>query len=98
MIERVSGVKNCIKLHLNDFCLLLASFNRSQRDGRARSGTIPVCGAFVGMQTGREFAKASGGVVVASLLGAIICLTTTGALAEGPLKFPSSQLEPTKWS
>jgi membrane-bound lytic murein transglycosylase A len=49
------------------------------------------------MQTGREFAKASGGVVVASLLGAIICLTTTGALAEGPLKFPSSQLEPIKW-
>jgi membrane-bound lytic murein transglycosylase A len=50
------------------------------------------------MQTGREFAQASGGVVVASLLGAIICFTTTGALAEGPLKFLSSQLEPIKWS
>ncbi len=50
------------------------------------------------MQTGREFAQASGGVVVASLLGAIICFTATGALAEGPLKFASSQLEPIKWS
>ena len=40
----------------------------------------------------------SEGVVVAGLLGAIICLTTTSALAEGPLKFPSSQLEPIKWS
>ncbi len=50
------------------------------------------------MQTGREFAQASGGVVVASLVGAIICFTTTGALAEGPLKFPGGQLEPIKWS
>jgi membrane-bound lytic murein transglycosylase A len=54
------------------------------------------------MQTGREFAQgsggASGGGVFASLLGAIICFTATGAFAEGPLKFPSSQLEPIKWS
>jgi membrane-bound lytic murein transglycosylase A len=54
------------------------------------------------MQTGREFAQgsggASGGGAVASLLGAIICLTATGAFAEGPLKFQSSQLEPIKWS
>jgi membrane-bound lytic murein transglycosylase A len=50
------------------------------------------------MQTGREFAQASGGVVVASLVGAIICFTTTGALAEGPLKFPGGKLEPIKWS
>ncbi len=50
------------------------------------------------MQTGREFAQASGGVVVASLVGAIICFTTTGALAKGPLKFPGGQLEPIKWS
>jgi membrane-bound lytic murein transglycosylase A len=50
------------------------------------------------MQTGREFAQGSGGVVVASLLGAIICFTTTGALAEEPLKFPRSHLEPIKWS
>ena len=28
----------------------------------------------------------------------MICFTTTGALAEGPLKFLSSQLEPIKWS
>jgi membrane-bound lytic murein transglycosylase A len=48
------------------------------------------------MQTGREFAQSSGAIV--SLLGAIICFTTTGALAEGPLKFLSSQLEPSKWS
>ena len=50
------------------------------------------------MQTGREFAQGSGGVVVASLLGAIICFTTTSALAEEPLKFPRSHLEPIKWS
>jgi membrane-bound lytic murein transglycosylase A len=50
------------------------------------------------MQTGREFAQASGGVVVASLVGAIICFTTTGALAEGPSKFPGGKLEPIKWS
>jgi membrane-bound lytic murein transglycosylase A len=54
------------------------------------------------MQTGREFAQGSGGAswggVFASLLGAIICFTATGAFAEGPLKFPSSQLEPIKWS
>ena len=54
------------------------------------------------MQTGREFAQgsggASGGGVFASLLGAIICFTATGAFAEGPLKFASSQLEPIKWS
>jgi membrane-bound lytic murein transglycosylase A len=54
------------------------------------------------MQTGREFAQgsggASGGGVFASLLGAIICFTATGAFADGPLKFPSSQLEPIKWS
>ena len=79
-------------------------FNRCQSKPRARSGTIPVCGAFVGMQTGREFAQgsrggqASGSGVVASLLGAIICFTATGAFAEGPLKFASSQLEPIKWS
>ena len=54
------------------------------------------------MQTGREFAQgfggASGGGVFASLLSAIICFTATGAWAEGPLKFASSQLEPIKWS
>ena len=50
------------------------------------------------MQTSREFAQGSGGVVVASLLGAIICFTTTGALAEEPLKFPRGHLEPIKWS
>src|SRR5262245_36068509 len=54
------------------------------------------------MQAGREFAQgsggASGGGVFASLLGAIICFTATGAFAEGPLKFASSQLEPIKWS
>jgi peptidoglycan lytic transglycosylase A len=50
------------------------------------------------MQTGREFAQAPGGSVVASLLGTIICCMTSGALAEAPLKFPSSQLEPIKWS
>src|SRR5260370_25743348 len=50
------------------------------------------------MQTGREFAQAPGGSVIASLLGTIICFMTTGAFAEGPLKFPGSQLEPVKWS
>jgi membrane-bound lytic murein transglycosylase A len=50
------------------------------------------------MQAGREFARAPGGSVFASLLGTIICFVATGALAEGPLKFASSQLEPIKWS
>ena len=53
------------------------------------------------MQTGREFAQApggGGGGVIASLLGTIICFIATGALAGGTLKFPSSQLEPVKWS
>src|SRR5215468_3280878 len=50
------------------------------------------------MQAGREFAQAPGGSVFASLLGTIICFVATGALAEGPLKFASSQLEPIKWS
>src|SRR5215475_2925523 len=50
------------------------------------------------MQAGREFARAPGGSVFASLLGTIICFLATGALAEGPLKFASSQLEPIKWS
>src|SRR5437867_11096410 len=53
------------------------------------------------MQTGREFAQApggGGGGVIASLLGTIICFIASGALAGGSLKFPSSQLEPVKWS
>jgi len=50
------------------------------------------------MQAGREFARAPGGSVFASLLGTIICFVATGALAEGALKFASSQLEPIKWS
>ena len=38
------------------------------------------------------------GVAVVSLVGAMICFTTTAAFAEGPLKFAGSQLEPIKWS
>jgi hypothetical protein len=36
--------------------------------------------------------------VIAILVGALICFTMTAALAEGPLKFGDSQLEPIKWS
>jgi membrane-bound lytic murein transglycosylase A len=50
------------------------------------------------MQAGREFARASGGGVVATLLGAILYCTATAAFADGLLKFSSSQLEPMKWS
>src|SRR5438067_12963682 len=53
------------------------------------------------MQTGREFAQASGGGgggVIASLLGTVTCCSARGALAGGSLRFPSSQLEPVKWS
>jgi membrane-bound lytic murein transglycosylase A len=50
------------------------------------------------MQAGREFAQAPGGSVFASLLGTIICFVATGALAGGPVKFASSQLEPIQWS
>jgi membrane-bound lytic murein transglycosylase A len=50
------------------------------------------------MQAGREFAQASRGGVVASLVFAIIYFTTTAAFADGLLKFSGSQLEPMKWS
>jgi hypothetical protein len=50
------------------------------------------------MQTGREFAQASGGGVVASLIGAFLYFITAAAVAAGPLKFPGSQLEPMKWN
>src|SRR5262249_16197701 len=46
------------------------------------------------MQAGRECARAPGGSVFASLLGTIICFGAPGALAEGPLKFAISQVEP----
>ena len=59
---------------------------------------ISVCDAFVCMQTDRSVAQAIGGGVVVSLVGAMICFTTTAASAEGPLKFAGSQLEPIKWT
>jgi membrane-bound lytic murein transglycosylase A len=67
-------------------------------DVRARTGTIPVCGAFACMQTDRAFAPAPERGVVAGLVGAMICFTTTAASAEGLLKFSGSQLEPVKWA
>src|SRR5262249_55553577 len=42
--------------------------------------------------------QAAGPSGVGCLLGSVICFLTTGASAEGPLKFPTSQLEPIKWS
>jgi hypothetical protein len=36
--------------------------------------------------------------VVASLVGAILCLTTSAASAEEPLQLADSQLEPVKWT
>ena len=36
--------------------------------------------------------------VVASLVGAILCLTTSAASAEEPLQLADSQLEPIKWT
>jgi membrane-bound lytic murein transglycosylase A len=50
------------------------------------------------MQTGRAFGQAAERGVVASLLGAIVCLTAGAASAEGPVKLAGSQLEPLKWS
>ena len=44
------------------------------------------------------FAQASGGGVVAGLVGAIVCFTAGAASAEGPLKLAGSQLEPAKWT
>ena len=44
------------------------------------------------------FAQASGGGVVAGLVGAIVCFTAGAASAEGPLKLAGSQLEPVKWT
>src|SRR5262245_14350140 len=65
---------------------------------RARSGTIPACRAFACMQTGRAFGQAAERGVVASLFGAIVCLTAGAASGEGPVKLAGSQLEPLKWS
>jgi membrane-bound lytic murein transglycosylase A len=50
------------------------------------------------MQTGRAFGQAAERGVVASLFGAIVCLTAGVAAAEGPVKLAGSQLEPLKWS
>jgi peptidoglycan lytic transglycosylase A len=50
------------------------------------------------MQTGRAFGQAAERGVVASLFGAIVCLTAGAASAEGPVKLAGSQLEPLKWS
>jgi membrane-bound lytic murein transglycosylase A len=50
------------------------------------------------MQTGRAFGQAAERGVVASLFGAIVCLTAGVASAEGPVKLAGSQLEPLKWS
>ena len=50
------------------------------------------------MRTDRMFAQASGGGVVAGLVGAIVCFTAGAASAEGPLKLAGSQLEPAKWT
>jgi membrane-bound lytic murein transglycosylase A len=50
------------------------------------------------MQTGRAFGQAAERGVVASLFGAIVCLTAGAASAEGPVKVAGSQLEPLKWS
>ena len=59
--------------------------------------TVSRSPAFVCMQTYRARAQALGCGVVVSLMGAMVCFTTTAA-AEGPLKFAGSQYEPIKWS
>ena len=50
------------------------------------------------MPLDRAHAQTSGGGLVASLFGAIICVTAGVASAEGPLKLVGSQLEPVKWT
>src|SRR5882757_7742437 len=55
------------------------------------------------MQIGRGVAKTSergvvAGLVVTSLVAAIVCFTAGAASAEGPLQLAGSQLEPVKWS
>jgi membrane-bound lytic murein transglycosylase A len=50
------------------------------------------------MPPDRAHAQTSGGGLVASLFGAIICFTAGVASAEGPLKLVGSQLEPVKWT
>ena len=58
--------------------------------------TVSRSPAFVCMQTYRARAQALGCGVVVSLMGAMVCFTTTAA-AEGPLKFAGSQYEPIEW-
>jgi membrane-bound lytic murein transglycosylase A len=50
------------------------------------------------MPPDRAHAQTCGGGLVASLFGAIICVTAGVASAEGPLKLVGSQLEPVKWT
>jgi membrane-bound lytic murein transglycosylase A len=50
------------------------------------------------METDRSFAQFHVRGLVASLVGAILCLTANAASAEEPLKLANTQLEPVKWT
>jgi membrane-bound lytic murein transglycosylase A len=55
-------------------------------------------GPLVNLERRRSFAKTIACGIVASLLGAILCSTTSAASSQEPLKFAGSQLEPIKWT
>ena len=50
------------------------------------------------MKTNCAFVQGIVCVVIASLVGAILCLTANATLAEEPLKLTGSQLEPVNWT
>jgi peptidoglycan lytic transglycosylase A len=63
---------------------------------------VRACDAIARLKTDYRFAHSCVRAVVASLIGAILCLTAGVASAEEaaqePLKLPGSQLEPVKWT
>ena len=60
-------------------------------------GTVSRSPALGCLKTDPVRVQSPGRGVITILAGAVICLSTTVALAEGPLKFRDSQLEPIKW-
>jgi membrane-bound lytic murein transglycosylase A len=73
-----------------------ARANDPERSAERLCETVSRSTAF-DVQTDRVRAQAPGRGVITILVGAAMCFTSTAALAEGPLKFGDSQLEPVKW-
>jgi membrane-bound lytic murein transglycosylase A len=78
--------------------LQAARANDRSSEGPCSGQTVSRSPAFDCTQAVRVRAQVRGRYAITVLVGTVICFTTTAALAEGPLKFRDSQLEPIKWS